>query len=280
VAGLAQKLDAEVSLVHIIERNASPTIHGDRHLTEEKQACDYLSHISRQFFGEGIRVQCHVHTEETANIANGIVEHIVELSPALIVMCTHGKGGLRDLMLGSVAQQVVRLGSIPVLLIKPQETSLVMNVDDLHMLVAVDGNPAHERGTQVAFQLGQALKARMMLLSVVPLQQKLKGKNAVVNRMLPGTTAALLDYAVGSTREYLENLAAPWVDAGLQVEVDVVRGDPVEEIVRIASQRQVSMIVMGTHGKSGLDAFWAGSVAAQVTTSTETPILFAPVKPV
>ena len=69
-------------------------------------------------------VERHVHGGEVDDVARSIVDHVAELGPDLIVMCTHGRGGLRGFMFGRIAQQVVGLDRTPVLLIPPARPKL------------------------------------------------------------------------------------------------------------------------------------------------------------
>ncbi|HYA03190.1 MAG TPA: universal stress protein, partial [Syntrophobacteria bacterium] len=104
---LARVLGAQVTLVHIIEQGAPASVHGERHLTRAEEAEGYLEEAARRAFSPDLPVRRHVHTEAMENIARGIVEHQAELAPDLILMCTHGRSGLRDLLFGRIAQQVV-----------------------------------------------------------------------------------------------------------------------------------------------------------------------------
>ena len=94
-------------------------IHGDRHLSDADEASAYLAGWPKPPFRPEVRAEQHVHTVEVEDVSRGIVDHITELRPDLIVMCTHGHGGLRDLIFGNIPQQVVGRGTVPVLLVQP-----------------------------------------------------------------------------------------------------------------------------------------------------------------
>jgi nucleotide-binding universal stress UspA family protein len=59
---------------------------------------------------------------------------------------------------------------------------------------------------------------------------------------------------------------------------EVCRGDPASAIVRTAQRMEADLVVMGTRGKRGMDAFWSGSVAAQVSSRSRVPLLLVPVR--
>lgn len=118
---LARAMDAQVTLVHIIEKNAPSEIHRDRHLVTPEEADTYLQEISRRPTLSGLRVETHVHTAEVGDVARSIAEHSAELAPDLVAMCTHGRGGARRLLFGVIAQQVISLGKTPVLMVRPSK---------------------------------------------------------------------------------------------------------------------------------------------------------------
>ena len=99
---LARKMDAQMTLVHIIEKKAPSGVHNDRHLVTPEEAPTYLQErFPAAPRSLGLRVETHVHTTEVSDVARSIAEHSAELTPDLIVMCTHGKGGHARLLFGN-----------------------------------------------------------------------------------------------------------------------------------------------------------------------------------
>ncbi len=218
----------------------------------------------------------HVHTAEVADVARSIVEHAGEFAPDLIVMCAHGRRGFRDILVGSIAQQVIAGGSTPVLLIQPRDTTPVPFTCNA-ILVPMDANPEHAQGLRIAGELAKACSTSIELLTVVPTLGTLAGTQAATGRMLPGAMSALLDMNVQEAENYLEGQAKQYTGYNIPISLTVLRGDPVASIIDFAKQIQAGMIVLGTHGKSGTQAFWEGSVAPKLTTGTLIPLLFVPV---
>jgi nucleotide-binding universal stress UspA family protein len=66
--------------------------------------------------------------------------------------------------------------------------------------------------------------------------------------------------------------------SGLSATCSVQRGDPAEGIIQAAEETGASLIVMGTHGKAGTDAFWEGSITPKVSAHSRLPILLVPVR--
>jgi nucleotide-binding universal stress UspA family protein len=272
---LSQKLDAQVTLIHVIEQDAPQAIHGDRHLTNEEDACRYLDQIATTRF-QPDRVQSHVHTEKVQDVARSIVEHTGELTPDLIVMCAHGEGGLHDFVVGSIAQQVIGRGKTPILLIQPGQEAQTRTFAKI--LVALDDDPAHVGALTVAAELAQKMGAALHLLTVVQTLGTLSGERAATGWMLPGATRAMLDMHEETLGEHLEELAVPWRKAGLTVTTEVRRGDPAQQIVADGVANRADLIVLATHGKSGMGAFWSGSVGSKVVSGSTLSLLLIPVK--
>jgi nucleotide-binding universal stress UspA family protein len=276
-AYLSLKLGARVTLTHIIERDAPKEVHGERHLAQPEEAHAYLEEIARKAFSASVHVECHVHTIESSDVSRSIVEHVQELTPDLIIMCTHGRGGLRDLFFGSIAQQVVGLGSTPVLLVRPLENGGAPAFACHTILVPLDGIPDHEQGLCLAVPLARACAADMHLLVVVPTPGTLTGQQAVTRRLLPGATREMLDISEEGASNYLRDCMASMQAQDISVTGEVRRGEPADTIMETARRMNADMVVLTTHGKVGLDAFWSGSIAPKVSRWFTIPLLLVPV---
>jgi nucleotide-binding universal stress UspA family protein len=277
-ARLAALLDAQVTLVHVVERKAPPEIHGERHLADPDEADAYLEEVAGRAFPAGVHVECHVHTDEVRDVAASLTEHVGELGPDLIVMCTHGRGGLRTWLWGSIAQQVIGRGTTPVLLIQPEGRAESPEFVCQRLLVPLDGNPEHEQGLAVAIELARACRADIHLMMVVHTLGTLPGHQAATARLLPGVTSLVLDMSEEGAEALLRQKVAQFQSSALPMTVEVCRGDPALAIVRTAQRVQADLVVLGTHGKAGMDAFWSGSVAPQVSSRSHVPLLLVPVR--
>jgi nucleotide-binding universal stress UspA family protein len=269
---LAQLLHAPVTLIHVIEHDAPQEVHGEPHLTDCGEACTYLDEVAARFPPE-IHVESHVHTSEVSNVARSIVDHVSELESDLIVMCTHGHGGLRRWLFGSIAQQVLSTGTSPVLLVQPDKTGHAPTFSCRRLLVPLDGDSEHEQGLPVAARLAQICQAALHLVMVIPTRGTLSGERASTARLLPGTMSALLDMTQQGAEEYLNRHVTRLQAAGLSVTESVGRGAPATVIARTAHDDEADLIVLGTHGKTGMDAFWSGSVTPRIFSRARIPLL-------
>lgn len=277
-AELSQKLGAEVTLLHVIEKNAPQEVHGQRHLTREEDAIAYLESVAKNKFLPGTPINFHVHTDEVSRVAASIVEHSGEFAPDLIILSAHGEGGIHDFVVGSIPQQVIAGASIPVLLLQPQEGE-TLEPHEIKMVVsALDGKPDHDMSLNVAASLAKAIGADLHLVRVVPTLSTLKAREAASGTLLPVTTNAILEIEEETAVEYMDEKLSELKSMGILASAEVERGDPAQEVVKSASSQKADMIVLGTHGKKGMDALWAGSVAPLIVNRTHLPILLVPVR--
>jgi nucleotide-binding universal stress UspA family protein len=273
-AYLAPKLRARVTLIHCIERAAPETVHGERHLSAPEEARAYLEEAARAFL-PGEEVACHTHTPEIADVAPSILEHAKEMPSTLIVMCTHGRSGLGNLLLGNIAQRIVGSGITPVLLVPPDKGKHRFACNRL--LVPLDGDPAHEQALPVAGDIAAACRAEMHLVFVVATRVSLPGSDAAVGLLLPRATHAVLEIAREEAEAYLARHIQCLQAGGHTVTSEVCRGDVPKAIARAAKRRHADLIVMATHRKQASDAFWSGSVAPRVASYAKRPLLLVPI---
>ena len=276
VATLARLFKARVTLLHVIERGVSASVHGDRHLTHTEEAEMYLADIAKRTFTPDITVTQHVHQEGVRNVPRAIVAHQQELTPDIIVMCTHGSGGMRDALFGNIAQQVAAFGDLPLLVIHPVPDSPTTPFTLDRLLVPIDAEPEHEHGLEMATQLAQTAGSSIHIVSVVPTAATLSGQQATRQRFLPAATHALLESAEHERSEAIQQRMADLHAQRIPTTAEIRRGDPSAVIVDVAEAFAADLIVLGTHCRIGSDAFWNKSVGATVIRRTQRPLLLVP----
>lgn len=159
-----------------------------------------------------------------------------------IVMGTHGRTGLSRFLLGSVAMQTLRNSPIPVVTVH-EETDLEFAIDDI--LVPTDGSPSSEAAAEHAIELAKATGATIHALHV--------GENG------------------GSPAQAVADMAT---EQGVENVVTVVRsGRPHLEIVGYISEEDCDVVVMGTHGRTGIRRYIIGSVAERAVRFSTVPVV-------
>jgi nucleotide-binding universal stress UspA family protein len=272
---LARRLKAPVTLLHVIEQGAPGEVHRDRHLTDSAEAEAYLAETARRAFSPKVKVDWHVHTAAVADVARSIVDHSAdEFQPDLIILCAHGNGGVRDVFFGNIAQQVAAASGTPVLLVKPTESSAPFNLK--RILIPLDNESIHDKAIPIAEDLAKVCKAQLDLLCAIPTLGTLSGEQAASGNLMPSTTTAYLDIAEEIAREHFQVHLEEFQKTGLPATAEIARGDPAAVIARTAEKNGANLIIFGTHGRAGLDAFWNRSVAATVARRTQIPLLLIP----
>ena len=188
-----------------------------------------------------MKVTTHVHTCPVSNVAGSIVDHATrEFTPDLIVTCTHGRSGVRDVLFGSIAQQIVAQGVTPLLLIRPGSPEFKLE----KILAPLDPNSIHDDGLPLTEALAKAFGAELLLLSVVPTFSSLTGEQAATSSLMPATTQAMLEIreedAATHLQEHIEQLQVKRIKAT----AEIARGDPA------GTDREGRRSIRSQHGRT------------------------------
>lgn len=272
-AYLAEHLHSAIILFHAIEQGAPATIHGQRHLNEVPEAQAYLDQVAARLARPGVMIEKNVHPVEEAHVARSIIEHVTELNADLILLCAHGGGGLRGVLVGNIAQQVIQQGTTPVLFVRPVEKEIERPFECRAILIPLDGTPVHEPALPIAAELAEKCGAALRLLTVVPTTGTLSAERSATGMLLPATTTAVLELTQREAIDYLKEQTSRLLTDGIPTTASVVRGDPPTAILGAVEREKADLVVMATHGRGNLDAFWSGSVTPKVLSKTSVPVL-------
>jgi len=138
------------------------------------------------------------------------------------------------------------------------------------ILAPTDFSPFGEVGLRAAAELAQRVGARLALLHVVP-EDELE---ALANAHVPRHPVDLIYQDLeGALTDQFRRVVPPEIRRDLAVEAVVTVGAPFAEILRMARLKGVDVIVMGTHGRTGLARMMMGSVSEQVVRRAPCPVL-------
>lgn len=204
-------------------------------------------------------------------VATALALHAAERRADVVVMSTHGRGAIRRLWLGSVAEQLVWQVHIPVLLVKPeQEDGKQWSSEFKHILLPLDTSPESEAAIDTAMEIGKLLGAKFTILQV---QGEPFAYGGIPPQLSAEAVAALVDDQVASVRTYLDGVVARFADAGLEAEgMTVASESPTGGILQVAQDRDVDLIALSTHG-GGVKTKLMGSVTARVVQRSDVPVL-------
>jgi nucleotide-binding universal stress UspA family protein len=124
------------------------------------------------------------------------------------------------------------------------------------VLIALGNSPLDQQVIQTVGQLHLAADAHVVLLHVVPYVDDMAVQDA--SRPLPPET----DFPHQQLEQYLQDYGAQLTSS--QPTIELVQGDPDDEIIRVANIHQVDLIVLGSRGLTGLNRIIAGSVSSRV----------------
>lgn len=211
----------------------------------------------------------------TGAAAAALCEYVESHSVGLVVMTTHGRGGLSRWWLGSVADRMLRRLDVPVLLLQPRDVA--QPTEFRRILVALDGE-IEEPVVDAAFALaGQAPPARYVFTRVVePTIPVLSGFAARPGHLPPNWN----EVREIEARNYLARLTDQLRAKGLDATSQVLVGRGIAgQVLELADAIGADCIVAGTHGARGMERLMLGSVADKIVRGAKVPVLVAPVRP-
>jgi nucleotide-binding universal stress UspA family protein len=213
--------------------------------------------------------------------ADAIAGYARDHAVGLIVMTTHGRGGISRFWLGSVADGVVRHSRTPVLLLHPRSDDVdwERGLQLRHVLVPQDGSDLARSVVQPAIALGALAGARYTLMRVtLPLPPM--GRATAMSAHALGEEA--LAEARGRDEASLAATAEPLRRQGYSVDTVVVsHPTPPNAILEFAATNAVDLIALATRGRSGWTRVALGSVADKVMRGSTIPVLlYRPAAPV
>jgi nucleotide-binding universal stress UspA family protein len=170
-------------------------------------------------------------------VAESILDFAKHKEIDVIVVGTHGRGGLGRALMGSVAEQVFRRSPVPVLTLGPHLERIARAGTPRNILVPVDFTPASKRGAHYAVAMAKEHNATLTMLHVI--------------ECWPTEAQADRARVMQALREKLENLVRK--DAkGLRCNVRVEVGRVVETILYTANSTEADLVVMGVRPRTGL----------------------------
>jgi nucleotide-binding universal stress UspA family protein len=210
--------------------------------------------------------------------ADEIVTYAHVAGAGLIVMGTHGRSGVAHVLVGSVAERVVRAAPCPVLTVKEArpvpETALFNRI-----LVPTDFSGPSNAALEYARLLAARFGGSLHLLHVV--EDSVFGgpfspvPEVAIGEQSPEGRAAMLKKALAR----LDELVTPADRARFRMTTEVIVGKAADTIARHADVNGFDVIVMGTHGRTGITHMLFGSVAERVVRTAQCPVLTTHVTP-
>src|SRR4051812_35721764 len=263
---LAARLGACVSLLHVLERDPPATVHGEPHHASAAGATDYLEGQAAGLRRHGIAVEVHVHERPVGDVAAAIDRHAHELEADLIAMCAHGRTNVRTRLVGSIAERILRGGSIPILLRtvrKADEASFALR----HLLVPLDFGHDVDAALGAARTLAAPHGAAVVLLSA------LEPDPPATARLLPTTTGLMREFDLDAVGERLEELAARLRPDVAEVRTLADERRPADAILAASETLPADLIVLVTDAHGRLSRWYDPSTAQRLLARPDLTLL-------
>ncbi|HTI13509.1 MAG TPA: universal stress protein [Dictyobacter sp.] len=301
VAVLARAYGSIVTLVRVVPEHVTSGYHVSLPESEDdfagpvqdgslKEASGYLERVASSEVMQGLSVAVKILVG--ANVAEQILALIPGIVADLVVVCSHGHTGLKRWSFGSVAHKLVRHSSVPVLVLREDQGSVIPHFDGQHslrVLVGLDGSTLAEAVVEPALQISSVLSApapaMLQIVEVLPLPTS-KGfrlnesdENFQETReRIIKTEEAYLDQAVQKAQSGYQVSPQPLVASSLVLQDDVAstlieiaeHGTYVENVPGFTG---CDLIALSTHGRSGLQRWALGSVTEHILEATTLPLL-------
>jgi nucleotide-binding universal stress UspA family protein len=260
-SAIAERTGAPLLLVHICRAGADEP--------EMVESRNYLRQVAARLPG---RVQFE---SDRGRAGESIISLAHEVSEPIIVMSTHGRGGIRRWMTGSVADEVVRGAGVPVVLVRgdqelPEGSSLTIR----SILLPVDGSTYGESAISYAIEIAKTFGSTIHLLRVVDTPSAY----AMLSRhMEAAATGDVLDEIISSMRqeasEYVDRIASEIREHDVEVKTVILEGYPGEQVIEHERRGYFQLVVMATAGRSGVSRIVFGSVAERVLKLGRSPVM-------
>ncbi len=268
----AQKLGATVALLHVIElpsrlagMEAVPLACDDSEWAALAGA--QLKKLAQRESKKDFRLTTRLRTGKPFHEICAAAESAADL----IVIATHGYTGAQRVLLGSTAECVVRHAPCPVLTVRQPATSegrrRPPRLKLRKILVPIDFSKLSKAALPWATFLAEQFKAEVVLLHVV---EKFPIDYLMGRELTSHTIVPLMKQAEADLERAAADLAKSF---GIKISAAVREGKPHEEICEAAKTLAVDLVVLTTHGYTGLKHVWLGSTAERVVRHAVCPVL-------
>lgn len=231
---------------------------------------DYLA--SAQAKVQGVEVETEVAEGHPAEVVDSVADR---LKPFIVAMSTHGRSGLGRALMGSVADKITRSAKYPTLLVRPEKAGTAAAYKIGKILLPLDGSELSEGAIPMAGAIAQQHNATVELVRVVPF--------ASAGVYAPGFAGAAYAGTIDEVERSLEQDAEAYLQQKMSlvagapsVRAFVLRGSPFQALSDFAHEQHVNLVMMSSHGRSGLRRIALGSVATSVIHDSGVPVLLVP----
>ena len=257
---IAEAMSAKLTLLRIVPQfailAADPMLYEEMNRLGDEESISYLRSKADAL---NLSIPIDV-TSETGQPADTIIQFAEDHEVDLIMISSHGRSGLNRWVYGSVAERVLRQAPCATAIINARVVRELPQCTKI--LVPLDGSDLAERALEPGKQLAAAMGIDLYLLRVTTFAHQMMETSSMKE-----VSDEIEIREVQEAEEYLKSKYSDAPDIHVYFEVDVATGTVAEAIVNYAAEHQIDMIVMSSHGRTGLQRWVYGSVAEKVLRS-------------
>jgi nucleotide-binding universal stress UspA family protein len=262
---LGKAFDGSLHLLHVTgSRSSTP-----RRATVDSpdQVPAALRELRDRLTAEDRSPHVAVMVVEARDPAGQVVRTARSMDAAVIVMGTHGRGGVARVLMGSVAERVVRTAPCPVL-----TTNGALRASPKgfrRILVPTDFSAPSDAALDCARRVAAGFGASVHLLHVLP---DVSGSSGTGSELFVTEAPEARSMRLMDARDRLKHRITADDRVTLRATSEVIFGSPAQIIVDYAADNHFDLIVMGTHGRTGMAHLFVGSVAERVVRTAGCPV--------
>jgi len=251
---LAKRCSSKLTAISVIETNPEyETIAPQLLEKAEKTARGHLESVKAQAKKEGVDITTNILEGEDSY--NFISDEAVKNKISMIIMGRRGKTGLKRLVIGSTTARVIGHAPCNVLVV-PRAAK----VEFKNILVATDGSKYSAAAASEAIGLAKRNKSKLTVISVVP--SELMTPTDIEFSMPQRELIAEKEMHEAEKNAKTVKDAAQKEEVAVQA--FVMSGKPSDAIIETAREKGADLIILGSHGKTGIERLLMGSVAERV----------------
>jgi nucleotide-binding universal stress UspA family protein len=268
---LAKSYGAPLTMLHVVA--TSPTVDVP---PIELTAADreHLVQTMKALVGEApSSVPIDFRVCEARDVRQEILEQIDILKANLVVIGTHGRTGFEKLLLGSVAEKVLRKASCPVMVVPRSAPDAVGPVHFTRIVCPVDFSGCSEKALTYALSIAQETDAQLTIMHVIEMPPELREHFATVPDL---DIDRLHASARAAATQRVRDLVSRSARGSRAVDVVVREGAAYRQILAVAAEQRSDVIVMGVEGRGAVDLAVFGSNTSHVIRAATCPVLAVP----
>ena len=260
-AGLiASRNKAELVLLTVCDRDSETN-------TRLRQA--YLEQKAEELQAEGLMVSTAV---VCGNTVEQIAVYAVRNKIDLLTISSRGYSGFKRLLLGSVAGKVIDYVKIPILLVKAGKAGKE-KPELKRILLPMDGSQFSETSLPYVQSVIGGTDAEIVLLTVAEPPPVPSDRSANIKPSWEEYRDALVAEVKEQAMAYLKRVRTACADKNIRVKLLVEMGKPAESIMQVAEREKVHLIALSSHGRTGAERVFYGSVARRLIDESRIPLL-------